>query len=458
MGGSGTVGNFTMYVNPFMVVTNMKFTKHFYIEGQRIVSKLGEMGEYQYLLHPKDSTAGGNTIDFDLKGKDLKEAIYANFADLGLDGAVFTAGKSGKVPYGKLKKCFRNQNLVNSGAGSQPDNDEQPGNKIEKLQFYYHPDHLGSSSYISDISGEVYQHMELERSGNRQRQLNPNKGWQYFPFGETFIEERTDAEYTSYLYNGKELDEETGLYYYGARYYDPRISMFYGVDPLAERGSEWSPYAYAFNNPILFVDPDGMRPWKSLVQGRVYSSRTGDAAFQSNRTNPVDGVVRNHNGIDLGYHPSHGKLKGGEGVHSAARGVVKETGYSKSAGNYIIVQHEKGYTTHYMHLQDGGVLFETGQKIKDGDIIGEIGSTGRSTGNHLHFEIRLDGVAIDPTTIDDLDVFIHGAKGLGLNLDNIGSLMDEMYMLNEQIRNGSIDPMQGEYEMDLLYDELDEIN
>ncbi len=257
MGGSGTVGNYTMYVNPYMVVTNMKFTKHFYIEGQRIVSKLGEMGEYQYLLNPKDTVAGGGTIDFDLKGKELKDAIYANFENLGLDGAVFTAGKSGKVPYGKLKKYYRNQDLVNAGGNTnQPDYDEEPSNKVENLQFYYHPDHLGSSSYITDVSGEVYQHME------------------YLPFGETFIEERTDAEYTSYLYNGKELDEETGLYYYGARYYDPRISMWYGVDPLTEKYPGISSFAYVANNPIKLIDPNGME----IIEGGESKARESQAA------------------------------------------------------------------------------------------------------------------------------------------------------------------------------------
>ncbi len=80
---------------------------------------------------------------------------------------------------------------------------------------------------------------------------------EYFPFGETFIEERTDAEYTSYLYNGKELDEETGLYYYGARYYDPKSSIWISVDPLAEKYTSISPYAYVANNPINAIDPDG---------------------------------------------------------------------------------------------------------------------------------------------------------------------------------------------------------
>lgn len=72
-----------------------------------------------------------------------------------------------------------------------------------------------------------------------------------------FIEERTDAAYTSYLFNGKELDEETGLYYYGARYYDARISMWYGVDKLLDKYIFASPFAFTLNNPIKLLDPDG---------------------------------------------------------------------------------------------------------------------------------------------------------------------------------------------------------
>ncbi|MFV0290478.1 MAG: RHS repeat-associated core domain-containing protein [Mangrovibacterium sp.] len=60
-----------------------------------------------------------------------------------------------------------------------------------------------------------------------------------------------------FLFNGKELDEETGLYYYGARYYNPRVGLWYGVDPLREKYPSMSPYNYCANNPVIFVDPDG---------------------------------------------------------------------------------------------------------------------------------------------------------------------------------------------------------
>ncbi len=76
--------------------------------------------------------------------------------------------------------------------------------------------------------------------------------------GEVFLEERNNIWNTPFLFNGKELDEETGRYYYGARYYNPRISLWYGVDPLNEERYGLSPYQYCQNNPVRLVDPTGL--------------------------------------------------------------------------------------------------------------------------------------------------------------------------------------------------------
>jgi RHS repeat-associated protein len=66
------------------------------------------------------------------------------------------------------------------------------------------------------------------------------------------------GDYTNrYKFNGKELDEETGFYYYGARYYNPKFSIWLSVDPLAEKYPNITPYAYVANNPINAIDPDG---------------------------------------------------------------------------------------------------------------------------------------------------------------------------------------------------------
>ncbi|NBL63680.1 hypothetical protein GV828_00540 [Flavobacterium sp. NST-5] len=66
-----------------------------------------------------------------------------------------------------------------------------------------------------------------------------------------------------FKFNGKELDEETGMYYYGARYYDPKSSIWMSVDPLAEKYPSWNPYNYCMQNPVNLVDPDGrdVVPW-----------------------------------------------------------------------------------------------------------------------------------------------------------------------------------------------------
>ena len=116
----------------------------------------------------------------------------------------------------------------------------KPNDDYEKMQFYYHPDHLGSSSYITNLDGEVSQHIE------------------YVPFGEVFIEERNNTWNTPYRFNAKEFDEETGMYYYGARYYEPRISLWMSTDPLQEKYENISPYIYCANSPIRYTDPKGM--------------------------------------------------------------------------------------------------------------------------------------------------------------------------------------------------------
>ena len=114
-----------------------------------------------------------------------------------------------------------------------------PHNNNDYDAYWYHPDHLGSSSYITNLAGNITQHME------------------YLPFGETLVEEHLNSYNSPYKFNAKELDEETGNYYYGKRYYNPKWSVWLSVDPLFERYLNVSPYAYVLNNPVKYIDPDG---------------------------------------------------------------------------------------------------------------------------------------------------------------------------------------------------------
>jgi RHS repeat-associated protein len=78
---------------------------------------------------------------------------------------------------------------------------------------------------------------------------------EYLPFGETLVDEHINSFSSPFKFNGKEHDEETGNYYYGARYYDPKLIIFISVDPLVEK--TMSSYGYCYNNPVNLIDPNG---------------------------------------------------------------------------------------------------------------------------------------------------------------------------------------------------------
>jgi len=122
-----------------------------------------------------------------------------------------------------------------------------------------------------------------------------------------------------------------------------------------------------------------------LDEGRIGSS-------YGKRVHPYTKEKVLHTGIDI-------IAKKGSDVYVSAAGIIIETGFNKSAGNYINVLHETNYSTFYSHLDK--ILVNNNQKVNQGDIIGKVGSTGLSTAPHLHFEIRLDGESINPEDIVD---------------------------------------------------------
>ena len=107
------------------------------------------------------------------------------------------------------------------------------------------------------------------------------------------------------------------------------------------------------------------------------------------RTHPVFGGRRFHNGIDIG-------AKHGSSVFAADSGVVLISEYSSGYGNYIVLSHGNGVTTLYAHLSSRSV--SAGATVSKGQVIGLIGSTGVSTGPHLHFEVSVNGSRINPMT------------------------------------------------------------
>ena len=106
------------------------------------------------------------------------------------------------------------------------------------------------------------------------------------------------------------------------------------------------------------------------------------------RTHPVLGGRRSHKGIDLAQ-PT------GTPVYATADGIVSKAERFSSYGNYIQIEHGGEMQTRYAHLS--GYAISAGEQVRKGQLIGFVGSTGRSTGPHLHYEIRIAGDAVDPT-------------------------------------------------------------
>ena len=111
-----------------------------------------------------------------------------------------------------------------------------------RREKYYHTDHLGSATLITDDAADVVQQIA------------------YLPYGEDWVDVRHHGYFGSaYKFNGKEKDDETGYSYYGARCYTDRLSIWLSVDPLADKYPHLSPYAYCADNPVKYIDPDGMK-------------------------------------------------------------------------------------------------------------------------------------------------------------------------------------------------------
>ena len=118
----------------------------------------------------------------------------------------------------------------------------------------------------------------------------------------------------------------------------------------------------------------------------IFPARGRISSFFGNRNDPFTGVVRFHNGIDIVSTP-------GSPVTASMAGTVRDVGFNNNFGRYIIISHS-GYQSMYAHLQRS--LVSRGERVQQGEKIGEVGTTGYSTGPHLHFSIFRSGEAVDP--------------------------------------------------------------
>jgi len=192
---------------------------NYFIEGERVCSKIGGgfgPAPYYPINNPISFLNGGY--------EDVQQDLY-NMVSRSIECTQYGGS------------FYISENL-------DPVHNEE--NNFEDLQYFYHPDHLGSSSFITDATGYAVQHL------------------QYLPFGETFVDQQNGYD-SRYTFSAKEKDDETQYSYFGARYYDSDISIWLSVDPLSDKYPSLSPYMYCAGNPVILSDPDGREPIKPMV-------------------------------------------------------------------------------------------------------------------------------------------------------------------------------------------------
>ncbi len=217
------ISNYTLYTSSFMVINPYLYTKHYYIESDRIVSKIGggmENLNYNIYNHVYAFDIQ-NVNDYENKALSNDTMMYRHIDSVNVSDEVLMSADFKRI--GTLRNYNDTENDI----------------------YFYHKDHIGSSTQITDKDAVVIHHIEYMPSGE-QPAMSADK----------FAEQRSSWG-TSYKFNSKELDQETGLYYYGARYYSPWGNIWLSVDPMSDKYPSMSPYMYCAGNPVILVDPDG---------------------------------------------------------------------------------------------------------------------------------------------------------------------------------------------------------
>ena len=264
--------NFTLYPASIISINKNRFTKHYFIGDKRIASRIGT-GLFNNVYGRNGSYVTAGQQDYAERMNQIqtqKEAYYKKVGvapgvptEKGAYGdpentgvgynAVLTELGNHDVPQGWIQTPHPNTTPgtnpgppVSWNDPSNPDDPQAgygyiPNDTTKEETFFYHSDHLGSTSYITDDHANITQYDA------------------YLPYGELLVDEHSSSEDLPYKFNGKQFDEETGLYYYGARYMNPVTSLWYGVDPLAEKYVATGGYVYTLDNPVRLIDPDGRK-------------------------------------------------------------------------------------------------------------------------------------------------------------------------------------------------------
>ena len=349
--------NFTLYPASILSVNKNRFTKHYFIGDKRVASRIGT-GLFNNVYGRNGSYVTAGQQDYAERMNQIQKQKEAYYKQQGIApgvptmkgaygdpentgvgyNAVLTELGNHDVPQGWIQTPHPNT-TPNTNPGppvswndpSNPDDPQAgygyiPNDTTKEETFFYHSDHLGSTSYITDDHANITQYDA------------------YLPYGELLVDEHSSSEELPYKFNGKQFDDETGLYYYGARYMNPVTSLWYGVDPLAEKYVATGGYVYTLDNPVRLIDPNGnwSWPWErgSLIEYRgngVFGirienfSKTMQSNFKRANNNPA-----NWRPGELGINTEIGKISVDNYAHKSFTIGRKPAGIDPKDGNVRI--------------------------------------------------------------------------------------------------------------------------
>lgn len=287
--------DYIAYISDFFTFTEGRFTKHYFLGDQRILSKDGT-GEFNNVYWYAGGLTAGD-LNYTARMNDLTQTVWNYYIELGLPpGPPTLPGYYGQPGWTGEPLPTSEGGIFGSapGAGAPgptgpPTTDGPPGPPTwftsppgrdslgagygyegygvfpEVVQYYYHTDQLGNVTWITDAQGR------------------PVSFRAYLPTGEILREQvRVNTPLLSYAFNGKEQDQASGLSYFGARYLEPATGLWLSLDPLADAFPGHNPYAFGLHNPLRFTDPDGQEAWDHFSSelaaakdfARIYNERS----------------------------------------------------------------------------------------------------------------------------------------------------------------------------------------
>ena len=336
--------NFTLYPASILSVNKNRFTKHYFIGDKRVASRIGT-GLFNNVYGRNGSYVTAGQQDYAERMNQIQKQKEAYYKQQGIAPGVPTM----KGAYGDPENTKRGYNSIidtlgnhdvpqgwiqtprpnttpNTNPGppvswndpSNPDDPQAgygyiPNDTTKEETFFYHSDHLGSTSYITDDHANITQYDA------------------YLPYGELLVDEHSSSEELPYKFNGKQFDDETGLYYYGARYMNPVTSLWYGVDPKCYRNIHLGSYVYCSSNPIVRIDPNGEDDYVTNVKtGAIAIIRTKDNTHSFYITNGQKTIevgtykYNSHNLIGMSGKVSFSNFEGAESRITFKSGNEKE--------------------------------------------------------------------------------------------------------------------------------------